>query len=287
MSRQRIRADSDQRYYASTYGRFNTADPKRSSARLRNPGSWNRYAYSGGDPINHNDPRGLDYYSIGCDPSAYENPAMMGLCLAMMQAFDPDTLLDTGGTGGSVTVSDTADPVAPVTSDEGSDDSGTTDGGVTGGVGGGSTSTISASTVSDRLYCAARFGDNHSIAAAFGAQNTFLGQFLGGNTISGLVDIGLNVSGYSAPIGGDLAQVALGGAGQGIPPLSSESGIQTIFTQGAQIGSHSAGWDGAAGIAVDKLVSSGTNIATKVLPAKAIGAIGRIGLDAVNVAAWG
>jgi hypothetical protein len=46
-------------------------------------------------------------------------------------------------------------------------------------------------TVQGRLNCAARFGDNHSIAAAFHAQNTFIGQFLGGNTVSGLTDIGL------------------------------------------------------------------------------------------------
>jgi hypothetical protein len=141
--------------------------------------------------------------------------------------------------------------------------------------------------VVQRLSCAATFGDNHSIAAAFGAQNTFIGQFLGGNTVSGLVNLGLNISGYSAPTAGDLAQVALGGAGQGIPPLHGESGIQTLFSQGAQIGSHSAGWDGAAGIAVDKLVTSGTSLAAKVLPVKAVGAVARLGLDAVNVAAYG
>ena len=34
----------DQRYYASSYGRFNTADRLASSAMAGNPGSWNRYA---------------------------------------------------------------------------------------------------------------------------------------------------------------------------------------------------------------------------------------------------
>ncbi len=60
---------ADQRFYASTYGRFNTPDPKRRSAHARNPGSWNRYAYTLGDPVNGNDPTGLDdvggYYSQG------------------------------------------------------------------------------------------------------------------------------------------------------------------------------------------------------------------------------
>jgi RHS repeat-associated protein len=50
----------DQRFYASSYGRFNTPDRKRRSAKRHNPGSWNRYAYTLGDPINRNDPRGLE-----------------------------------------------------------------------------------------------------------------------------------------------------------------------------------------------------------------------------------
>ena len=55
---------ADQRFYASTYGRFNTPDPYQASGRGTNnpgdPGSWNRYAYVEGDPINNYDPRGLD-----------------------------------------------------------------------------------------------------------------------------------------------------------------------------------------------------------------------------------
>jgi RHS repeat-associated protein len=50
---------ADQRYYASEYGRFNTADPMMGSAGSQEPGSWNRYAYVGGDPVNRSDPRGL------------------------------------------------------------------------------------------------------------------------------------------------------------------------------------------------------------------------------------
>jgi RHS repeat-associated protein len=48
------------RYYASTYGRFMTADPYGGSADAADPGSWNRYAYVNGDPVNSNDPSGLD-----------------------------------------------------------------------------------------------------------------------------------------------------------------------------------------------------------------------------------
>ncbi len=50
---------TDQRYYASGYGRFNTADPIKSSAGPNDPGSWNRSAYVQGDPVNFGDPTGL------------------------------------------------------------------------------------------------------------------------------------------------------------------------------------------------------------------------------------
>ena len=56
---------ADQRFYASGYGRFNTADPSISSVGPQDPASWNRYSYTRGDPVNRIDPRGLD----DCDPN--------------------------------------------------------------------------------------------------------------------------------------------------------------------------------------------------------------------------
>ena len=54
---------ADQRYYSSAPGRFLTPDPHRATTGSVNnpadPGSWNRYAYTRGDPINRFDPRGL------------------------------------------------------------------------------------------------------------------------------------------------------------------------------------------------------------------------------------
>ncbi|MGH9632261.1 MAG: RHS repeat-associated core domain-containing protein [Bryobacteraceae bacterium] len=47
-------------YYTSTLGRFLTADPYTSTTALTNPTVWNRYAYTGGDPINRYDPSGLE-----------------------------------------------------------------------------------------------------------------------------------------------------------------------------------------------------------------------------------
>ncbi|MBZ5610117.1 MAG: RHS repeat-associated core domain-containing protein [Acidobacteriia bacterium] len=50
---------ADQRYYASTFGRFMTPDPYWGSASLKNPQSLNRFAYVLDDPVNNGDPLGL------------------------------------------------------------------------------------------------------------------------------------------------------------------------------------------------------------------------------------
>ena len=46
---------ADQRYYASQFGRFMSADPYMASGGPGDPGSWNRYAYLSNDPINFYD----------------------------------------------------------------------------------------------------------------------------------------------------------------------------------------------------------------------------------------
>ncbi len=66
---------ADQRMYASVYGRFLTPDRSRKSVNPGIPGSWNRYSYVLGDPVNKNDPSGRyacdaddgDDYSCGDD----------------------------------------------------------------------------------------------------------------------------------------------------------------------------------------------------------------------------
>ena len=47
------------RYYKPEWGRFTSPDPYQASGGPADPGSWNRYAYVGGDPVNYNDPSGL------------------------------------------------------------------------------------------------------------------------------------------------------------------------------------------------------------------------------------
>ena len=62
---------ADQRYYANAMGRFLTPDPGGiRTANPKIPTSWNRYAYTNGDPVNHSDPRGL--WSTGDGPGGGE-----------------------------------------------------------------------------------------------------------------------------------------------------------------------------------------------------------------------
>ncbi|MBV8846570.1 MAG: RHS repeat-associated core domain-containing protein, partial [Bryobacterales bacterium] len=58
---------ADQRYEQPGMGRFLTTDPSSGSGQAFDPGTWNLYAYVGGDPISRTDPTGQDY----CDGSGY------------------------------------------------------------------------------------------------------------------------------------------------------------------------------------------------------------------------
>jgi RHS repeat-associated protein len=79
---------ADQRYYASTYGRFNGPDPYAASGGPNDPASWNRYSYTRGDPINSHDPHGLQ----DCNP--FINPE--DCCLPSEIAFGANLLGDPG-----------------------------------------------------------------------------------------------------------------------------------------------------------------------------------------------
>jgi RHS repeat-associated protein len=104
---------ADQRYHQPGRGRFMTPDPYQNSAGPQDPGSWNRYAYTRGDPVNRIDPTGLD----DCDNDPWDCQDSGGIggmpsgCYYAGQCGDP--LVDDGTlvNGTSVDVSDTADPV--------------------------------------------------------------------------------------------------------------------------------------------------------------------------------
>jgi len=55
---------ADQRYYASSFGRFTTPDPYMASGGPADSQSWNRYAYVRSDPVNRFDPAGLADFSV-------------------------------------------------------------------------------------------------------------------------------------------------------------------------------------------------------------------------------
>ena len=59
------------RYHNPGTGRFLTPDPYSKSASASNPGSWNRYAYVQGNPINVTDPTGLFYDPNEDDAGCY------------------------------------------------------------------------------------------------------------------------------------------------------------------------------------------------------------------------
>ena len=65
------------RYYDPARGRFTTPDPS-TSASIKNPLSWNRYAYSEGDPVNKFDPTGLDSWDPNTNTVYGDAPAGVG-----------------------------------------------------------------------------------------------------------------------------------------------------------------------------------------------------------------
>jgi RHS repeat-associated protein len=71
---------ADQRYYGAGMGRFLTADPYKASAGPSDPGSWNQYAYVGGDPINFRDRSGLfaEAGDEGDGPGPDQGPTVAG-----------------------------------------------------------------------------------------------------------------------------------------------------------------------------------------------------------------
>jgi len=71
------------RYYASTLGRFTSPDPYKASGGPSDPRSWNRYTYVQGDPVNLNDPTGLSAAAsdaADCGPDWATDASLTGPC---------------------------------------------------------------------------------------------------------------------------------------------------------------------------------------------------------------
>jgi RHS repeat-associated protein len=94
---------AQQRYYASTLGRFTSPDPYQASGGPADPQSWNRYAYVQNDPVNYDDPNGLYRCFVGYVPDWYEgrDSVCFGGGSSKFYYLQPDTspVLDSSGGG--------------------------------------------------------------------------------------------------------------------------------------------------------------------------------------------
>src|SRR5208337_2396553 len=88
---------ANNRYYSNVYGRFMTPDPYTNSGRLSDPQSWNRYAYTRGDPVNRLDPSGTD--DISAPYTCFVGPE--GQEQEQVECFDVTVPIPAAGSGSS------------------------------------------------------------------------------------------------------------------------------------------------------------------------------------------
>jgi RHS repeat-associated protein len=107
---------TDQRYYNSNAGRFYTPDPSgRKAVNLKNPTSWNMYAYTNDDPVNFNDPRGLELPSLPGDWGGDDGCTVNGLIPAPspLCGYPGPVLYDPPSTFTSTTLCSAANGLSP------------------------------------------------------------------------------------------------------------------------------------------------------------------------------
>jgi RHS repeat-associated protein len=90
---------ADQRFYTSQFGRFMSADRFKQTPNANDSGSWNKYSYTQGDPINYYDPSGrfsscppgyvTDPSGMGCIPDPSSDPISCPSCVPGNQPIDP------------------------------------------------------------------------------------------------------------------------------------------------------------------------------------------------------
>ena len=120
---------ADQRYHQPGMGRFTSPDPSATSARLSDPGSWNRYSYVGGDPMSRMDPSGLCSEYMG-QLSDDDDEGLGDLLYSGPCQFDPVSGAVITSQIEEVAVFGTADPAptyasendTSITQDDGDDD---------------------------------------------------------------------------------------------------------------------------------------------------------------------
>ncbi|MGJ5820985.1 RHS repeat-associated core domain-containing protein, partial [Paludibaculum fermentans] len=242
------------RYYASSWGRFTTADPYQASAGPADPQSWNRYAYVVNDPVSLLDPTGRQAAAPtgqGCTVVWYS------LWFDVTCNGSASTDIGGGGGGGGDTLVSNvyafADPDPPNESaPEGSDpiwwdwrpQGGSESAGPGESGGGGGTITTQKEDWKEKMNCAADFGEKHSIVAGMreltGAKldNPFLGTAFG-NDAASISDI---VTGRNR-IGAAISEVFSNPSSRNVF-ASAARGVGAIPIRGsatAELGVNSAG----------------------------------------------
>ncbi len=251
--------DFQYREYNPVQGRWISPDPSGLAAvDPSNPQSWNRYAYALNNPLSYIDPTGL--FCVW-DDGSYDS------------ADDPDTgtASSCGSAGGNWF------------------DGNPSDWGLNADWSNQANANFAAQwlnqqpdytfqtqvkapmdTIASTLACAAQFGSNHSIAAAFGLQNNFVGNLFGGNSVSGLVNLGLFVSGNKTPTVAQLAAIPLKGAAQGIPVPPGNPGLsgavgqlRSLGVQSVTAGAYNA-FTGAGAETIELGITATGTVATPV-----------------------
>ena len=101
---------ANQRYYSAGLGRCLTVDRSNRNVTLLNPYTWNGFGYGNGDPVNSNDPTGLDVYCSGGTPDG-EGILQGVTCYDDGLDNNDGAISGLPVNGTSVTVTDTQDPV--------------------------------------------------------------------------------------------------------------------------------------------------------------------------------
>ena len=192
------------RYYDNVTGRFMTVDPYGGSAVAGNPQSWNRYGYGLGDPVNGNDPTGLDSticpasgetgqcytvpdgssYSGNTDVTVDEN----GVPIGITNITNTESVTVNGDSGVSdPNLYNASDPTGMQPGDPGQQGE---------HPGGGGTQSGGAPDKPNVFACASEAAEKVSLAGglqALGVLRSGLGGFItnaiGGNAFSGATDL--------------------------------------------------------------------------------------------------
>lgn len=229
------------RYYSSVAGRFNTPDPYRGSAKPHNPGSWNRYTYAGGDPINNNDPTGLYICTDGVyDDNDSEEDACEEDGGIDWQASNNEDTTCVGGCGlgsqvFSVTVTASSDDSVYCTTDPA--DPWCMPAATSGSAGTAASVGAGAATNTGSSRCGTAEINATAAALALDGAGTVLGFFGGEGLVSAAAQTVLSLaSGTISASGGDGVGTVLGVIGAQLsilPPFSVGQGLKALPVIGA------------------------------------------------------